>query len=337
MALRIAGRLARVFSEPFRLEEDDLHVVSASIGVVLRDGGQDDPEALLRDADAAMYRAKERGRSRVELFDSGMRARAIGRLQTEGDLRRALERDELRVLYQPIFDLTDTTIKGFEALVRWQHPERGLLSPAQFVPVAEESGLIAALGRDVLEAACRQGASWGAAHGPIPVHVNLSARQVADPGLVDSVEAVVRTTGIDPASVVLELTESALLERVHSPRQTLQRLRALGLKLMLDDFGTGYSSLSYLQHFPLSGLKIDRAFVSAIGSGDGDTAIVDAILQMARALGLEVVAEGLETEEHLDALRRLGCRLGQGYLFSRPLDAAAASALLESGRSGNGR
>ncbi|MDX6656601.1 MAG: hypothetical protein QOH62_1394 [Solirubrobacteraceae bacterium] len=337
MALRIAGRLARVFSEPFRLEGDDVHVVSASIGVVLRDGAQDDPEALLRDADAAMYRAKERGRSRVELFDTGMRARAIGRLQTEGDLRRALEGDELRVLYQPIIDLTDATIKGFEALVRWQHPERGLLSPAQFVPVAEESGLIGALGRDVLEAACRQGASWSAAHGPMPVHVNLSARQVADRGIVDSVQEVVQATGIDPANLVLELTESALLERVHSPRDTLERLRELGLKLMLDDFGTGYSSLSYLQHFPLSGLKIDRAFVSAIGSGDGASAIVDAILQMARALGLEVVAEGLETEEHRDALRELGCRLGQGYLFSRPVDAAAASALLEAGSLGAAR
>jgi diguanylate cyclase (GGDEF)-like protein/PAS domain S-box-containing protein len=332
MALRIAGRLARVFAEPFQLEGDEVHLASASIGVVLREGTDDTPEELLRDADAAMYRAKERGRSRVELFDTGMRARAIGRLQTEDDLRGALERDELRVLYQPVVDLTDKTIRGFEALVRWQHPERGLLSPAQFVPVAEESGMIVALGRVVLEAACRQGVLWNAQHGPLQVHVNLSARQVADPNLAEMVEEVVRTTGIDPANVVLDVTENALLERVQSPRETLDRLSGLGLKLNLDDFGTGYSSFSYLKRFPLSGLKIDRALVSAIGGRNGDAAIVDAILQMARPLGLDVVAEGIESEEQLDTLRRLGCTVGQGYLFSRPVDAAGASALLESGK-----
>ena len=334
MALRIAGRLARVFTEPFALEGDDVHVASASIGVVLRDGAQDDPEELLRDADAAMYRAKERGRSRVELFDTGMRARAIGRLQTEGDLRRALERDELRVVYQPIVALGDGHIRGFEALVRWEHPERGLLTPAQFIPVAEESGMIVALGRVVLEAACRQSAQWSALHGPVPIHVNLSARQVADPNLVDSVAHVLRVSGVEPANLVLELTESSLLERVHSPGETLARLKALGISLILDDFGTGYSSLSYLQHFPLSGLKIDRSFVSGLSGANGNSAIVDAILRMARALDLEVVAEGLESSEHLDVLRRLGCRYGQGYLFSRPVDVRTASALLESGRVG---
>jgi diguanylate cyclase (GGDEF)-like protein/PAS domain S-box-containing protein len=334
MALRIAGRLARVFSEPFSLEGDDVHTASASIGVVLRDGSQDNPEELLRDADAAMYRAKERGRSRVELFDTGMRARAIGRLQTEGDLRRALERDELRVFYQPIVALSDGRIRGFEALVRWQHPERGLLAPAQFIPVAEESGMIVGLGRVVLEAACRQSAQWTALYGPVPIHVNLSARQVADPNLVDSVAHVLRLSGADPANLVLELTESSLLERVHSPGETLARLKALGISLMLDDFGTGYSSLSYLQHFPLSGLKIDRSFVGALSGSNGSGAIVDAILRMALALDLEVVAEGLESAEHLEVLRRLGCRFGQGYLFSRPVDVSAASALLEAGRVG---
>jgi diguanylate cyclase (GGDEF)-like protein/PAS domain S-box-containing protein len=329
MALRIAGRLARVFDEPFVLEgDDDVHLASASIGVVLRDGSQDDPEELLRDADAAMYRAKERGRSRVELFDSGMRARAIGRLQIEGDLRRALERDELLVVYQPIVGLGDGAIRGFEALVRWQHPERGLLSPAQFIPIAEESGMIVALGRFVLEQACRQAAAWGT----VPVHVNLSARQLADPNLVDSVAHVLRATGVAAEYLVLELTESSLLERAHSPADTLARLKALGLSLILDDFGTGYSSLSYLQQFPLSGLKIDRSFVAALGSADGGGAIVDAILRMARALDLEVVAEGLESDEHLDTLRRLGCRYGQGYLFSRPVDVPTATALLREGR-----
>jgi diguanylate cyclase (GGDEF)-like protein/PAS domain S-box-containing protein len=333
MALRIAGRLAKVFAEPFVLDGDDEeHVASASIGVVLRDGVQDNPEELLRDADAAMYRAKERGRSRVELFDTGMRARAIGRLQTEGDLRRALERDELRVVYQPIVKLADGSIESFEALVRWAHPERGLLSPAQFIPVAEESGMIVALGRVVLEQACRQSVEWSAAHGSVPVHVNLSARQVTAPNLVESVSHVLQSTGIDPADLVLELTESSLFERVHSPGETLAQLNELGLTLMLDDFGTGYSSLSYLQQFPLSGLKIDRAFVAGTGGEPGDSAIVDAILRMARALGLDVVAEGIETKLHLETLRRLGCELGQGYLFSRPVEVAAATALLEAGR-----
>jgi EAL domain-containing protein (putative c-di-GMP-specific phosphodiesterase class I) len=329
MALRIAGRLARVFEQPFALEGDDVHLASVSIGVVLRDGAHDDPEELLRDADAAMYRAKERGRSRVELFDSGMRARAIGRLQTEGDLRRALDRDELRVAYQPIVALGDRTIRGFEALVRWEHPTRGLLSPAQFIPVAEESGLIVALGRLVLEEACRRSAAWS-----VPVHVNLSARQMADPNLADSVAHVIRSTGVDPQNLVLELTESALLERAHAPGETLARLAALGISLILDDFGTGYSSLSYLQHFPLSGLKIDRSFVSALGGMNGHGAIVDAILRMARALDLEVVAEGLETEEQLETLRGLGCRLGQGYLFSRPVGPDAVAGLLGNGAIG---
>ena len=330
MALRIAARLARVFEQPFVLEGDDVHLASASIGVVVRDGTQDDPEELLRDADAAMYRAKERGRSRVELFDSGMRARAIGRLQTEGDLRRALERDELRVVYQPIVALDDGSICGFEALARWQHPERGILAPAQFIPVAEESGMIVALGRIVLERACRDAAMWGS----VPVHVNLSARQLVDPNLVDTVGQVIRETGIDAEHLVLELTETSLLERAHSPAETLTRLKGLGLSLILDDFGTGYSSLSYLQHFPLSGLKIDRSFVAALGGANGDGAIVDAILRMARALDLEVVAEGLETGEHLDSLRRLGCRYGQGYLFSRPVDVATATTLLRNRRLG---
>jgi EAL domain-containing protein (putative c-di-GMP-specific phosphodiesterase class I) len=188
--------------------------------------------------------------------------------------------------------------------------------------------MIVGLGRVVLEEACRQAAEWGS----VPVHVNLSARQLADPNLIDSVAHVVRTTGVKPSNLVLELTESSLLERAHSPAETLARLKGLGISLILDDFGTGYSSLSYLQHFPLSGLKIDRSFVAGLAAGHGGGAIVDAILRMGRALHLEVVAEGLETDAQLDTLRRLGCRLGQGYLFSRPVDVATASKLLQAGR-----
>ena len=188
--------------------------------------------------------------------------------------------------------------------------------------------MIVALGRFVLEEACRQAATWAS----VPIHVNLSARQLADPNLIDSVAHVVRATGVQPAQLVLELTETALLERAHSPAETLARLKGLGISLILDDFGTGYSSLSYLQHFPLSGLKIDRSFVAGLASGSGGSAIVDAILRMARALNLEVVAEGLETDAQLDTLRRLGCRFGQGYLFSRPVDVSTATQLLEAGR-----
>jgi diguanylate cyclase (GGDEF)-like protein/PAS domain S-box-containing protein len=327
MALTVAERLSQAFAAPFRAGGDE-HVLGASVGIALLDAEQD-VEELLRDADAAMYRAKERGRSRIELFDTGMRAWAEGRLQTEGGLRRALELDEIEVHYQPIVDLSSGTIAAVEALVRWRHPERGLLAPGTFVPVAEESGLIVPLGRRVLELACEQAAAWsavGPGGGPLPVHVNLSPRQLHDHGLVETVHATLEATGAQPAALALEITESTLIDRGPARLRLLERLRELGTELVLDDFGTGWSSLSYLAQLPISGLKIDRSFVAGLAGGQAP--IVDAVVRLARAFDLSVVAEGIEDRAQLHALRRLGCEHGQGYLFARPMPAEELAPLL---------
>jgi diguanylate cyclase (GGDEF)-like protein/PAS domain S-box-containing protein len=328
MARLIADRLAGAFAEPFRAGGDE-HVLGASIGVALTDGDQD-ADALLRDADAAMYRAKEAGRAPVEVFDMGMRAWAVDRLQTEAALRRALEGDELEVHYQPVVDLADGAIAAVEALVRWRHPERGLLGPDAFVAVAEESGLIVPLGRRVLEIACAQSAAWAAARGPhravLPMHVNLSPRQLHDQGLVETVQATLAATGAVPAALALEITEGTLIGRSGDRVALLERLRDLGVALVLDDFGTGWSSLARLAELPIGGLKVDRSFVADIAGRGGP--IVDAIVRLARAFGLPVVAEGIETAEQLATLGRLGCGLGQGFLFDRALVAAELTPLV---------
>jgi EAL domain-containing protein (putative c-di-GMP-specific phosphodiesterase class I) len=261
-----------------------------------------------------------------------MRAWADGRLQTEAALRRALDADELEVHYQPIVDLADGSVAAVEALVRWRHPERGLLLPEAFVGVAEESGLIVALGRRVLELACTQAAAWWALRpgaAPLTVHVNLSPRQLHDRTLVETVRATLAETGCAPSALALEITESTLIDRGPARLALLVSLRELGVELLLDDFGTGWSSLSYLARLPISGLKVDRSFVAGLESGH--TPIVDAILRLARAFDLPVVAEGIEDEVQLAALRRLGCELGQGFLFARPLPADAMTALLLDG------
>jgi diguanylate cyclase (GGDEF)-like protein len=330
MALAIAERLQGAFAAPFRAGGDE-HALGASMGIALLDGAHD-VEALLRDADAAMYRAKERGRARVELVDTGMRAWADGRLQTAAGLRRALDNADLEVHYQPIMSLVDGTVVAAEALVRWRHPERGLLGPGEFVGVAEESGLIVPLGRRVLEIACAQAAAWAAlrpAGAPLPVHVNLSPRQLHDPGLVEAVRRTLRDTGATPAAIALEITESTLIDRGPARLELLEQLRELGVQLLLDDFGTGFSSLSLLAQLPVGGLKIDRAFVA--GLADAHAPIVDAILRLARAFELPVVAEGVETDSQLLALRRMGCELGQGHLFApaRPADELTPLLVLE--------
>jgi diguanylate cyclase (GGDEF)-like protein/PAS domain S-box-containing protein len=331
MARTIAARLADAFARPFRAGGDD-HVLGASIGVALMDAGADailDPDALLRDADAAMYRAKEAGRGRIEVFDMGMRAWAVDRLQTEAALRRALEADDQVVVhYQPVVDLRTGAIAAVEALVRWEHPERGLLGPDAFVGVAEESGLIVGLGRRVLELACAQAAAWTAARGPdrpvVPVHVNLSPRQLNDPNLVATVREVL---GDAPeGALALEITEGTLIDRGVDRVGVLERLRDLGVTLVLDDFGTGWSSLARLSALPIGGLKVDRSFVADIGGRGGP--IVDAILRLARAFDLPVVAEGVETGEQLAALDGLECELAQGFLFARPLPAEELTPLL---------
>jgi diguanylate cyclase (GGDEF)-like protein len=330
-ALEIAERVKQCFARPLSISGGE-QFVTASIGVAMPSTGHDAPESLVRDADAAMYQAKERGRSRFEVFDADMRASAVKRLQVEADLRRALERDEMRLVYQPVIDVDSGRIVAVEALLRWHHPEHGVVPPLEFIPVAEESGLIVPLGAWVLREAMRKAAHWRRfcreGEPPLVVSVNLSARQMAERDLVSTVARLLEETGVDAPQIALEITETVLVEDTVAAAGTLHALQDLGVKLVLDDFGTGYSSLGYVKRFPLSFLKIDRSFVAGMGSNDRDAAIICAIAEMARALGARVVAEGVETEEQLVGVGKLGCELAQGYLFSRPLPPDEIDALL---------
>jgi diguanylate cyclase (GGDEF)-like protein len=327
-AAGIAERIVAAVSRPFRLDSGEHHM-TASVGIALAATLEDTPESLLRDADAAMYRAKELGRGRYELFDEAMRRRVLDRLRTENELRRALERDELCVHYQPIVDVVVGQIVGVEALVRWQHPTRGLLSPAAFIPVAEETGLINDIGHRVLKQASRQVAEWQSQlRLPIALSVNVSGRQIAHPGYPEQVAEIAWRSGLLPGTLSLEITESVLIEEADAAMTAVERLRAEGLRLELDDFGTGYSSLSYLKRLTLDGLKIDRSFVQGIETDPAAGAIVEAVFQMSHAIGITVVTEGIETRPQLERLRRLGCIRAQGYLFSKPLPAAEAGKLL---------
>ncbi|MGH2915516.1 MAG: putative bifunctional diguanylate cyclase/phosphodiesterase [Solirubrobacteraceae bacterium] len=331
-AIDMAQRIAAVFTRPFVLTGNE-HFITTSIGISLARGGEQADE-LLRDADAAMHRAKERGRARYELFDEGMRGRAMYRLRVENSLRRALERDELTLDYQPVVSLTDRSVVAVEALIRWEHPERGRIPPVEFIPVAEENGLIDAIGRWVLQRACRQTARWHRMwpdSRPLQMSVNLSAAQVRDPSLVGIVADALRSTGIDPLCLALELTESVLVDESVQLHATLDALKGLGVRLVLDDFGTGYSSLSYLSRLPFDALKIDRSFVDGLGTEPRDTAIAEAIVAMARALSLNVVGEGAETEGQVAELRRLGCDLIQGYHFSPPVAPVELERMLSEG------
>ena len=266
-AIEMAERIASVFTRPFVLAGSE-HFITTSIGIAIARGGEL-PAELIRDADAAMYRAKERGSARYELFDEAMRGRAINRLRVEHDLRRALEHEELRLAYQPVVSLRDHTMVGVEALVRWDHPERGLIEPTEFIPVAEEGGFIEPIGRWVLEHACRDAVKWHRAWpdaAPLGISVNLSAAQFAKGSLTDLIAGVLRATGLDPASLSLEITEGLLLRDGDSVTETLHELKSIGVRLVLDDFGTGYCSLAYLTRLPLDMLKIDRSFVEGLGS-----------------------------------------------------------------------
>jgi EAL domain-containing protein (putative c-di-GMP-specific phosphodiesterase class I) len=277
-----------------------------------------------------MYRVKERkGGDRYELFDEHMRDEVLRRVTTESDLRRALDARELRVHYQPIVDVRTERPVSVEALARWEHPERGMIPPSEFIEVAEDCGLIAELGLQVLEQAADQAAEWQRAFGfPLGLAVNVSGRQLAQAGFPEQVAAIAARSGLAPGTLSLEITESVLLEEADSTMAVLARLRETGIRLILDDFGTGYSSLSYLKRFALHALKIDRSFVDGLGADDDDSTIVEAIVRMAHSLRLAVVAEGVETEAQLSQLRRLGCDSAQGYLFSRPLAPADMSELL---------
>ena len=330
-AHHIAERIAAELGEPFPINGRDWFL-TASMGIALGKGGRATPDELMREAEIAMVRAKGDPSHRHFLFEPSMSDQTIERLDLENDLRRAIAREELRLQYQPIVSLATGDIVGFEALVRWQHPTRGLVPPLAFIPMAEETGLIVPLGRWVLDAACRQAAIWNATESRqgaplLFVSVNLSARQFTQNDLIEDVGRTLARTGLEAEALELEITESVLMDQSEAGIRALGEIRNLGVRLVLDDFGTGYSSLSYLKHLPLDMIKIDRTFVAGI-DGAADRSIVEAVIALAHGLGIGVVAEGIETDSQAERLRELGCDLGQGYLFSRPVPAERAAALL---------
>jgi len=329
-AERAADRMMKALASPFVLGGKEVFT-SVSIGIALSNAAYEQPEEILRDADTAMYRAKSLGKARYEVFDADMRASVMARLQLETDLRRALERGEFRNFYQPIVALASGEIAGLEALLRWQHPTRGLLGPKEFIPVAEETGLIRELGWWNLREACRQISEWRAssvAHRHLTISVNLSAKQFLQPHLVGEIRKLLRELALPPEALKLEITESTVMGDPSGAVEMLQQIKSLGICLAIDDFGTGYSSLSYLHRFPLDTLKIDRSFISGMGDDGEGMEIARSILPMANNLRLDVVAEGVETVEQVALLKKLQCKYGQGYYFSRPLSAESTAALL---------
>jgi diguanylate cyclase (GGDEF)-like protein/excisionase family DNA binding protein len=330
-AIELAEQVLRALRPPVVLDEHEVFT-AASIGIAVASGRAASAESLLSDAQLAMGRAKRRG-GRYELFDQAMRRRTLEHLGLERDLRRALDQEEFELHYQPIVSLDEQRIVGLEALVRWRHPRRGLVSPAAFIPLAEESGLILPLGRWVLQEACRQLARWSAEPDiDVPyVSVNLSARQLAQPDLPEEIAELLRVTGVAPDRLALELTESVLMEETDSPTAVLDRLDGLGVRLMLDDFGTGYSSLNYVKRFPVEAIKIDRAFVSGVAEDESDRHVLRAVVSMAAGFEVKLIAEGVETAEQARWLRHLGITLVQGYLFGRPIPVSATEALLRRG------
>jgi len=331
-AARIAERIQSTLALPFCLSGQEVFA-SAVVGLTVNSSAYQSPYELLRDASTARNRAKAQGKSRIEIFDSGTRDCAAQRLQLEADLRNAWERQEFELYYQALVALESGRIAGFEALVRWRHPQRGLVGPVDFIPLAEETGLIVPLGRWVLEQACLQVQAWKALPGTTPdliMSVNVSGKQFLQPNLVEQIVGVLEQTGLPPASLKLEITESTVMQTGADAATMLARLKDSHIGISLDDFGTGYSSLSYLHRFPIDTLKIDRSFIGRLDQTRENTGIIKAIVMLARDLGLKVVAEGVETAEQLSILRTLGCEYAQGYLFSRPIDSAAATQLLES-------
>ncbi len=329
-AIEVADRLQKALALPFNLNGHEVFA-TVSIGIALSSTGYDRPEEVLRDADTAMYRAKMLGKARHEVFDKTMHARAMNLLQMEADLRHAIERKEFILHYQPIVALDTGTISGFEALIRWHHPERGFVSPDEFIPIAEETGLIIPIGHWVLEEACRQIHVWQEQYPqypPLQISVNLSGKQFINANLINQIRYILKETCVEPHSLKLEITESMVMENVETAIDMLKQLRTLGIELSIDDFGTGYSSLSYLHRFPISTLKVDRSFVSRMSDNNENAEIVRTILMLARSLKMDVVAEGVETQDQLMQLAMLECEYGQGYYFSKPLDIAGASKLL---------
>lgn len=327
---RVAERIEEALSFPINLAGAEV-VTSASMGIVTSSMSHDQPEQLLRSADMAMYRAKAAGRARYEMFDRTMHTDALARLQLETDLRRAVELGEFRLHYQPLVSLKTGRVTGLEALVRWEHPSRGLVHPGDFIPIAEETGLIVPMGRWVLDEACRQMHEWHQSHSravPLTIGVNLSAKQFSQPDMVDQIAGALATSGIDPHSLRIEITESAIIDKGKSADLILQQIRDLGVQIYLDDFGTGYSSLSYLHGLPIDAIKIDREFVSNMDTDDKNMRLVRTILTLAEIVGVRAEAEGISTAEQLRELRLLNCEQGQGYLFSAPITKEAVDEVL---------
>ena len=331
-ATGVAERIHEELAAPVEVHGFEMFT-SVSVGIALSSAGYECPDDMLRDADTAMYRAKAGGRAGHQVFDGDMHQRAVSSLRLETDLRRALERREIVPYYQPIVELDDGAVIGFEALARWRHPSGGLLPPDLFIPVAEETGLVGPIGDWMLAEACRQAREWQQKDprwSGLGISVNVSGRQLAHGGIAQAAERALATTGLDPACLTLEITESALMHNLNTGAGVIQRLHAMSVGLHLDDFGTGYSSLAYLHSFPVDALKVDRSFVNRMDRVGHQPAIVKAIVSLAQNLGMEVVAEGVETRGQADALRALGCRRGQGFLYSKPLPADEAGRLLTS-------
>ena len=331
-ATLVAERIYHALALPFHLDGYELFT-SASIGIALSSDGYEKPEDILRDADLTMYSAKEQGKARYEVFDPSMHKLAINRLQLETDFRRGLERQEFRVYYQPITSLVTGNLSGFEALARWQHPTRGLVSPTEFIPIAEETGLIVSFGNWLLKEACQQLRNWQVKynlHPPLKISVNLSGKQLKEPSLVDQIDAILQETGLEGQFLKLEITESILMGNLETATKILLALREKKIQLSIDDFGTGYSSLSYLHRFPVNTLKIDRSFIEQMQSNQGNSAIVKTIVTLAHLLNMDVIAEGIETTSQLAQLKLLKCEHGQGYYFSKPLTKEEAEELIAS-------
>ena len=329
-AIEVADRIQRHLSKPFNVSGYETFT-TVSIGIALSNPEYRQPEDFLRDADTAMYQAKSLGKARYVIFDKGMHARAVNLLQLETDLRRAIDRNEFFIEYQPIVELQSGRLTGFEALVRWQHPDRGSVLPDRFISVAEETGFIVPIGQWVLLQACLQMQRWNELHSPtnpLSISVNLSGRQFTHSNLLEQITQILDATGLDPRLLKLEITESVVMESVENAAGTLEKLRALGVELSIDDFGTGYSSLSYLHRLPIDTLKIDRSFVSRMAENNENKEIVRTIIMLAKTLGMDVVAEGVETNEQAELLRELGCQCIQGYLVAKPLDAESTDRLI---------
>jgi EAL domain-containing protein (putative c-di-GMP-specific phosphodiesterase class I) len=329
-ALVVAEKLLEAIKRPLKLDGHELHV-TASMGLVMNIVGYDLPEDILRDADIAMYHAKASGKAHFEIFDVRMRSQAFSRLETEQQLRAALENQEFQLYYQPIVSLKTNALVSFEALIRWHHPTRGVLLPNEFLPIAEASGLLLSIENWVLNEACAQLTKW---HEKYPcfrhvsVNVNVSGRQFAQPHFVAELVEALQRNQLKPEFLKLEITEGVLISNYSAANNVFTKLRDLGVQLQIDDFGSGYSSLGYLQHFPISAVKIDKSFIDGMGKGRKGTELIRAIVSMTRELEMEATAEGIETDEQLSELKNLLCTFGQGFLLSKPLDKESAEKIL---------